>query len=325
MIAKRVEAVFKEGESLERLWQVHDAAKERYYGLQEMIDRGEVRLKDLQIPIMSFLDLKTEIARQILGNCHYCVRRCLKNRLEGELGTCGCGSTFLLSTAFHHMGEEPELVPSGTIFSIGCNLICRHCQNWTISQRMDAGEPLNPEALAREVESLHKAGCRNCNMVGGSPTPWLHSWLEAFKHVGVNVATVWNSNSYYSEETAELLKGFIDVYLLDYKYGNNKCATRISSAPGYLDACQRNHIHAVKNGELIIRVLLLPEHIDCCTKPTLKWIAENLGTWVRVNIMDQYTPHWRAYEVPELRRRLKSEEYIEAVMYAKELGLDNLA
>jgi putative pyruvate formate lyase activating enzyme len=69
---------------------------------------------------------------------------------------------------------------------------------------------------------------------------------------------VWNSNAYYSKETALLLAEFIDVYLLDFKYGNNKCAEEISSAPGYLEACTRNHFMAKGHGELIIRVLVLP-------------------------------------------------------------------
>jgi putative pyruvate formate lyase activating enzyme len=224
---------------------------------------------------------------------------------------------------FEHTGEEPELVPSGTIFTLGCTLRCLHCQNWTISQWYETGEIFSPQLLAKCVENLRERGCRNANLVGGEPTPWVEQWLETFKHVEVNVPVVWNSNSYYSEETAKLLAGFVDVYLLDFKYGSNECAERISYAPSYWEACTRNHIYGGKYGELLIRILVLPDHLQCCVKVVLNWIAQNLGKWVRTNIMFQYRPEWRAHEVPELRRRLTRSEMEQALNFAKEAGLTN--
>jgi putative pyruvate formate lyase activating enzyme len=324
MIASRIPVNFSTDDSLRSLWDIHRGALEEYWRLERRIDSGEVRFEDIPTPQYSLLDLKAVIAHRLLEECCFCERRCRVNRVKGEVGFCKCGEVFLLSSAFHHLGEEPELVPSGTVFSIGCNLVCLHCQNWTISQRYEAGDPISVRELARIVEKLKREGCRNCNMVGGDPTPWLHVWIDAFRYVKTSIPTVWNSNSYYSVEASELLKGFIDVYLLDFKYGSDRCAERISSAPRYVEVCRRNHLKAMKSGELIIRILLLPEHIECCAKPILEWIAENLGTWVRVNIMDQYTPHWRAYEIPELRRRLYREEYEEALRYARKLGFTNI-
>ncbi|MFQ6064650.1 MAG: radical SAM protein, partial [Candidatus Bathyarchaeia archaeon] len=116
---------------------------------------------------------------------------------------------------------------------------------------------------------------------------------------------------------------FADIYLLDFKYGNNQCAERISDAPNYWEASTRNHLYAKKHGELIIRVLVLPEHLECCTKPILNWIATNLGKNTRVNVMFQYRPEWRAKEIPELQRRLTQKEQEEAIRLAKEAGLAN--
>ena len=177
--------------------------------------------------------------------------------------------------------------------------------------------------MAEVIERLRSIGARNVNMVGGEPTPWLHQWLKAFNQVKNSIATVWNSNSYYGDETARLLAGFIDVYLLDFKYGNNACAERISSAPRYWETCVQNHLYAKEQGELIIRVLILPGHNECCTRPILEWVAKNLGADVRVNLMDQYRPEWRAHEIPELRRRLTRQEFDEAVQIAKDVGLTN--
>jgi len=323
MIAKRLPAEFDETSPLRDLWVKHDRLTEKFYMLQNEIDSGRKSLEDLDAPEKSYLDLKIAIANKILEHCHLCNRRCGVNRIKGKLGYCRCGTQITVSSIFEHIGEEPELVPSGTIFTMGCTIRCLHCQNWTISQWMEAGEVYTPKRLALAVEQLRESGCRNANLVGGEPTPWLEQWLETFKHVNVNIPVVWNSNSYYSEETAKLLAGFVDVYLLDFKYGPFDCAKRISDAPNYWKVCTRNHIYGNRYGELIIRVLVLPGHLECCTKHILKWIAENLGKNVRTNVMFQYRPEWRACEVPELRRRLTTEEMGRAIELAREAGLTN--
>ncbi len=323
LIAKRLPVAFNKNDSIKKLWAVHEKLTEEYYHLEKIIDSRQKRLEELDSPENSFLDLKLEIANRILENCHLCTRRCGVNRLKGELGYCRCGTHATVFTIFPHTGEEPELVPSGTIFTLGCTLRCLHCQNYSISQWYEPGTIYTPKQLAGAVETLRKSGCRNVNLVGGDPTSWLSQWLETFKYIDLNVPVVWNSNSYYSEETAVLLAGFVDVYLLDFKYGPKDCAKRLSDAPHYWVACTKNHLYARKYGELIIRVLVLPDHLVCCTKPVLKWISENLGESVRVNLMFQYHPEWRAHESPELRRQLTEAERKRTIELAKDAGLTN--
>jgi putative pyruvate formate lyase activating enzyme len=323
VLAKRLPAEFRETDSLERLWEKHASLADVFQGFESEVDEGKT-FEKLPLPKQSYLDLKIEIAGRIVQSCHFCTRRCGVNRLTTGLGYCGCGKTMAVSSIFPHLGEEPELVPSGTIFTMGCTMRCRHCQNWTISQWKEDGTEYAPEELAKEIEELRRGGCRNANLVGGEPTPWLWRWLQTFHYVGVNVPVVWNSNSYYSEETARLLAGFVDVYLLDFKYGPGDCALRISDAPDYWEVCTRNHLDAKKDGELIIRVLVLPGHLECCAKPILNWIAENLGAETRVNLMFQYRPEWRAHEIPELRRRLSKAEIDTATKLAERAGLTNI-
>ncbi len=323
LISKRLPAEFDPNDTLETLWKEHEKRTADYHKIEneiEMIKKPE----ELPKPKRSYFNLKIEIAKRILKQCHFCSHRCSVNRLTGELGYCKCGDTLAVSSVFAHVGEEPELVPSGTIFTMGCTIRCRHCQNWAISQWMELGTECTSKDMAAAVERLRLDGCRNVNLVGGEPTPWLLQWLEIFKHVTVNVPVVWNSNSYYSPETAHLLAGFADVYLLDFKYGPADCAERISNAPAYWDICTRNHLEAKKHGELIIRVLVLPGHLECCTKPTLNWIAENLGAETRVNVMFQYRPEWRAHEIPELCRHLTKTEIKKAIQFARKVGLKNL-
>ncbi|MDH5481633.1 MAG: radical SAM protein [Candidatus Bathyarchaeota archaeon] len=323
MITKKIPAQFNANESAEELWQKHAELTQEFYETQRKVDTERKILQDMSTPEKSYLDLKIEIARRTLFDCHFCARRCGINRIQGELGFCKCGTEISVSSIFEHVGEEPELVPSGTIFTMGCTMRCKHCQNWTISQWIEKGKVYGLKELANEVEHLRANSCRNVNLVGGEPTPWLWQWLETFKYVNANIPIVWNSNSYYSPETAQLLAGFADVYLLDFKYGSQGCAEKISGAPNYWKVCTYNHLEAKKYGDLLIRVLVLPDHLECCVQPIVNWIAANLGTGTRVNLMFQYRPEWLAYEIPELRRRLTRDEIERAVQLARKAKLAN--
>jgi putative pyruvate formate lyase activating enzyme len=324
MIAKKVPAKWSDKSPLATLWTEHALGVDAFHSLEIEVDKGR-SINEIPAPKQSYLGLKIAIANRLLQNCHFCVRQCGANRTTNELGYCGCGNAMAVSSIFAHMGEEPELVPSGTIFTMGCTIRCRHCQNWEISQWSARSAHYKPEEIAEEIDRLRLNGCRNANLVGGEPTPWLAQWLEAFNQVRVNVPIVWNSNSYYSAETANLLAGFADVYLLDFKYGPADCAAKISDAPSYWEVCTSNHLEAKKHGELIVRVLVLPGHLDCCTAPILDWISKNLGPETRLNLMFQYRPEWKANEIPELRRQLTKEEIDKAAYLAKEAGLANFA
>ena len=322
LIAKTIAVDFEADATTEELWDIHGEYLKKYNSIKTTLGE-DLELNDVN-GSASFLDLKVELGKRVMSNCTFCVRKCSVNRISGEKGYCLCNDDFAVSSCFPHMGEEPELVPSGTIFTCGCTIRCIHCQNWSISQWKESGTVLDPIRMSGIVGSLKAQSCRNVNMVGGDPTPHTWLWLRTMKNVDVNIATVWNSNAYYSPETADLLAGFIDVYLLDFKYGNNDCAEAISNAPKYFEECTRNHVMAKKHGEIIIRVLVLPGHNDCCTRPILKWISDNLGPWTRVNLMFQYRPEWRAQKRPELGRRLTREEMNEGQEIAKDVGLKNL-
>jgi putative pyruvate formate lyase activating enzyme len=136
----------------------------------------------------------------------------------------------------------------------------------------------------------------------------------------VNTPQVWNSNMYCSTETMELLDGVIDVYLTDFKYGNDKCAERLSKVSNYLEIITRNHILAYNQAEVLIRHLVMPHHVECCSKPLLSWIATHLPH-AAVNIMVQYRPEYKASDYDDISRCPKNEEIQEVYRHAETLGL----
>jgi putative pyruvate formate lyase activating enzyme len=321
-IAKRIEAKFDKKMSNEKLWQLHDNLMKKFYQIKKKIDEGKIKLNELKVPKNSLLDLKIFLVKEIMKACELCENKCGVNRWEGDLGICRVGDNSLISSEFIHLGEEPHIIPSHTIFFMGCPFKCQFCQNWSISQWYETGIEVNGKILAQAIERRRMEGARNVNFVGGEPTPNLLWILESLKHCRVNVPTIWNSDMYMSEKTMKILDGVVDMYLSDFKYGNNECALRLSKVQRFFEVCARNHLFAAKQCEITLRHLVLPNHIECCTKPVLKWISENMREKCIVNIMDQYTPHWRAHLYPEINRRITREEFEECVNFAKELKLN---
>ncbi|VVB87522.1 Radical SAM superfamily protein [uncultured archaeon] len=257
----------------------------------------------------------------MLEDCSFCERRCGANRKKKKSGYCGLEAVSRYSAEFLHQGEEPELIPSHTIFFTGCNFKCVYCQNWDISQAPRGGIPILPQELARIITLRRAYGSRNVNFV--TPTPHAHTILKILSALKVNVPVVWNSNMYYSSEIAALLDGVVDVYLGDLRYGNDVCANKYSNVPEYWNIVTRNFKMAYNSGEILLRQLVLPGHLDCCTEPIVKWTKENIPK-VRFNLMFQYRPNYRAYDYPEIDRGLMQDEIRKALDIVRESGLEDV-
>lgn len=275
----------------------------------------------------NLLDLKVELARRMLTRCEMCERRCNVDRTSGVRGHCGVLDA-RISSDFLHMGEEPPLVPSYTVFFSGCTMECVFCQNHDISTRPEAGAHIGPEVMADRIErhfwheGMWSGGrAKNVNWVGGEPTPNLHYILMVLQECRANIPQIWNSNMYLTTSSMELLDGVVDLFLTDFKYGNDACARRLSKVPDYFRIVSRNHLLASEQAEVIIRHLVLPNHVDCCSIPILEWIAENTPQ-AQVNVMAQYRPMHLASHYPEIRLCLAPEEYNRTYRRAEELGLN---
>ncbi len=336
LISKRIDAKVELNEELPKLWNAHERIRKNFKNIIQRIDSGELEFNLLNTPKVSYLDLKVELAQRMLEECIFCERRCRVNRRKGEKGTwCKLDGRARISSAFLHHGEESPLVPSGTIFFTSCNFCCVFCQNYDISQVYpENGVEVSPEKLASIARNLKREGARNINYVGGDPTPNLHVIVESLKHNSVkeynsvNVTQLWNSNLYCSEETMKILLDIMDFWLPDMKWKDDECAKEFSIVPNYWEIVSRNLKMAydyggLDHGEIIIRHLVMPNHVDCCTSPILEWIAENCPK-VLVNIMAQYRPTHLVgsnKKYNSINRRPTSAEMDKAYKLADELGI----
>jgi len=324
LICKKIPIEIDLKEKEEELWKEHEKASKIFNQIYSKIRNDELKIEELENPKNNFLELKIELVKRMLRNCCYCERRCGKNREKGEKGFCKLDEKTRVATYFLHTGEEAPLVPSGTIFFTSCNFRCVGCQNWDISTDPLNGIEINPRKLALISKELRMKGALNINYVGGEPTPNLHTIIESLSFLNINVPLLWNSNMYCSLETMKILAELIDIWLPDFKYGNDECAWRISQVKNYTEIVKRNHLIAHNNGDIIIRHLVLPNHIECCTRPILEWISKNLPNAL-VNVMQQWRPeHYVAQypeKFPDIARRLTREEILKAYKIAKELNI----
>ena len=277
----------------------------------------------------------------IMEECQLCPRRCGVNRHKGESGFCHAPGATLVVSSFHpHFGEERPLVGkggSGTIFLAHCNLRCVFCQNWEISQ-LGRGFETSVDELARMMLQLQKIGCHNINLV--TPTHYSAPILKALDIAaasGLRLPIVYNTSGWERPEILEQLDGIVDIYLPDIKYWDSDMSAKYSSdAESYPDMTREAILEMhrqvgvakpAKDGimqqGLMIRHLVMPNNTGGSEK-IMEWIAENLPKDTYVNIMAQYNPVYKAYDYPEISRRITSEEYNKVVKRAKEMGLTNL-
>ena len=115
-------------------------------------------------------------------------------------------------------------------------------------------------------------------------------------------------------------RGVVDVYVADFKFGNDACASRMAGGADYCKIVTRNLSVTAQDGDLIVRHLLLPGHYDCCFLPIVDWMREHLPR-AKFSIRDGYLPRWAAHHDPELKHYLSPGAGNAARQFAIDQGL----
>jgi putative pyruvate formate lyase activating enzyme len=314
-----------------------------YHGKADASDNADSDFEPAYLALHKTGELKkrAEELWAIMERCKLCPRRCGVNRHKGRSGACQAPGVTLVISAFHpHFGEERPLVGkggSGTIFLTHCNLRCVFCQNWEVAN-LGVGSERNIDDFASMMLNLQEIGCHNINLV--TPTHYSAHILKAIDVAaerGLRLPIVYNTSGWERLEILKILDGIVDIYLPDFKYWESDMSTKYSSgAESYPDITAKAILEMhrqvgvakpAKDGimqrGLMIRHLVMPNNIGGSIK-VMEWIAGNLPKETYVNIMGQYNPDYKAYDYPELSRRITKKEYLTVVNKAKDLGLTNL-
>ena len=270
-------------------------------------------------------------------NCKLCPRNCGVNR-KNNIGFCGQSDKLYAARAALHMWEEPCISGeqgSGTVFFTGCNLRCVYCQNRQIAVG-GTGFEITAKRLSEIFLKQQENGAHNINLV--TPTHYVPHIIEALDMVrgkSLTIPVLYNCGGYESVETLKLLRGYVDIYMPDFKYMDKTIAKKYSNAEDYPEIVKLAIEEMVlqsggcvfdENGIMtkgvIVRHLVLPSYVQNSMQ-VIKYLHQTYGQKIYMSIMNQYTPMPYVSKYPEINRTVTEAEYDEVINYAVQIGVEN--
>ncbi|OFX58687.1 MAG: hypothetical protein A2046_10210 [Bacteroidetes bacterium GWA2_30_7] len=261
-----------------------------------------------------------------LLNCKICPRNCSSNRYSGKLGFCKSGSDSGVVSVCIHKGEEPVISGQKGICNVffgHCNMQCVYCQNFQISNNNNNLIFLSFANVIEKIIEIIKSGVNSVGFVSPSHfIPQMKYIINELGNKGFKPIFIYNSNAYDSVVQLKSLENYIDIYLPDFKYFDNKLAEKYSDTKNYFELAtlaikemyRQKGSSLVINDEgvaesgLIIRHLVLPDNTENSIK-LLEFIAENISRKVSISLMSQYFPCNKSSYYFEINRKLLKQEY----------------
>jgi putative pyruvate formate lyase activating enzyme len=269
--------------------------------------------------------------------CGLCPRKCGADR-KNIKGPCLGGDEMRVGAILVHRGEEPPLIHgagSGAVFFSGCPLQCPYCQNRQVSH-LGLGCDIKPKQLSSYMLELQLMGCSNINLV--TPTHYAYKLalcLEEARKNGLVIPVMLNSSGYETIETLEMLMPYLDIFLMDIRYGDEESGRKLGDVKGYwenaMDVTEYLFRHAGPlktdaDGQavsgLMIRHLVLP---GLASKPfaVLDYLA-CLSLKIPISLMAQYNPAFYSGDIELLKRGITKDEYGAVLDHALELGFETI-
>ncbi len=266
-------------------------------------------------------------------NCNLCPNFCNVDR-RSKKGACGSGDNLSISKYGLHYYEEPVISGwsgSGTVFFTGCSLRCAFCQNYELS-RVLRGKTISHLELVDIFKSLEEQGAHNINLV--TPSHYANQIAKAFEIYKPSIPIVYNTHSYETLESLEIIAPYVDIYLPDLKFYSPDISKRYTNKENYFETATTAISYmlnakktVIENGLIksgvIVRHLILPLCVSD-SKKIINWFYENQKNGAYLSIMSQYTPLIKNENLPELNRKITSKEYNAVVDYALSKGLENV-
>ena len=244
------------------------------------------------------------------------------------------GSNPVVARVARHLWEEPCISGtqgSGTVFFSGCVMKCVFCQNYRISTE-NFGKILTPSQLADCYKHLEELNVHNINLV--NPTHFVPAIIESLDIYKPKIPVVYNCGGYENTDMLKALKGYIDIYLPDFKYADNTVAWQYSKAKNYSEVAlnavremlmqQPQNIfdeYGIMQKGVIVRHLILPSHTKNSIA-VINLLKENFGKDLTISLMAQYIPCGIADKFPKINRRITAREYHKVLQYLEQTEMN---
>ena len=246
---------------------------------------------------------------------------------EGKLYTYTYGS--LISAAIDPVEKKPlfHFYPGHktlTIATPGCNLHCKGCQNWEISQ-VPKGEVTEnsfyqetnvpPEVI---VEKALEEGCESISYSYSDPTIFAEYMIDVAKLAKERgLKNIMVTAGYINPEPLEEIDRYMDAYSIDLKFFSDESYRKYSK--GRLQPVLDTIRYVFERGKwLEITTLLVPRYLnEEQLRGIANWISEELAPWVPWHI-SRFFPYYKAKDLPPT----PVEELEKAYRIGKEAGLE---
>ena len=293
----------------------------------------DITHEDLDIPDPPGLDEATShltfdalcaLALSEISQCRLCGRVCGTNRFL-ETGACGLRAQTHNAPPFIHTAEEPQINPSAVVNFAGCSLRCLYC----IDAAMWDSESLpktDPRVFWDQMKKLMKTDIPLNSLEFTNPTESIHGILTILKEAPASfrLPVVLNSHLFGTDVFYRIAKYIADVWLIDLRYGCNACGENLSQVEDYMRFAELG-LKAIcsTDARIIVRILVLPGHVQCCHKPALELLAD-YKDHVWISILEQFVPEHEAYKDDRLNRRPSSQEIMQVRNLAVQYGLRDI-
>jgi len=208
-------------------------------------------------------------------HCTLCVRNCGIDRTAGEIGWCRTGLKGRIYCAQTSFSEERIISPCYEIYFTGCNMACRGCHQKGRHDNAPRETCLSVSDVVSDIAS-RKQELKTVAFLGGNPDQSLLAALIIMHRLvkrGIDLPLVWNSNATWNKHISSVLNRYVDVFVPDIKYGNDRCAMAQANINRYYATVKRNITLIRSKNPVILRHCPLPGHTECCSRPIIDWIS----------------------------------------------------
>ena len=243
--------------------------------------------------------------------CELCPRGCVLT--EGQTGFCGArrvqngilvANTYgrVSCIAIDPMEKKPlyNYLPRARVFSIGsigCNMSCRHCQNYAISQSNSGGKRTTYKSPEDILSMCSKEGTASMAFTYNEPGLWFEYIMDITARAP-DLRYVMVSNGLLNEAPLKELCNVIDAFNIDLKGFNEDFYMNICGA--HLDDVLRSLKIIYDSGaHLELTYLVIPEYNDDLEEIARmsKWVIENLSSDVPLHFT-RFHPDNQMVDVP---------------------------
>lgn len=262
--------------------------------------------------------------------CSLCPNRC--TLIDGQIGFCKArknvsGQLYSMvygkisSAHLDPIEKKPlyHFLPGTTAYSIsttGCNLQCKFCQNWQISQIFPweiESRKMTPEDVVQEAKN---SGAKSIAFTYNEPTvyyEYMYDIARLARQAGLKNVVI--SSGYINPEPLRELLPNIDAYKIDFKGFNNKFYQEMTVSGRAEPVLESMKLIKETGVWLEIVNLVIPGQND--SDQDLK----NLILWVKNNLGDQVPLHFTAFH-PDYKLTNVPPTPAETLRRARKLALE---